>query len=109
MDMKIYAISYSYKDGFELLSDDVYCLYCNSESFIMKQGDVLSIKQLHRKMDFDHLSVDSFIFCYLDKKCHNKALKVFKKVMLQSIDSEIKDLINWKEKIKLQTLKIGEA
>ena len=107
--MKIYAISFSYKNGFELLSDEVYCLYYNSESFVMKQGDVLSIKQLHKKMDFDHLSVDSFMFCYLDKKSHNKALKVFKKVMLQAIDSEINDLINWKEKIKLQTLKIGEA
>lgn len=107
--MKIYAISFSYKDGFELLSDEVFRPNYSSESFIMKQGDVLSIKQLHRKMNFDYLSVDSFIFCYLDEKSHNKALKAFKKAMLQSIDSEINDLINWKEKIKLQTLKIGEA
>ena len=107
--MKIYAISFSHKDGFELLSDDIYQLYYNSKSFIMKQGDVLSTKQLHRKMDFDYLYVENFMFFYLDKKSHNKALKAFKKAILQSIDSEIKDLINWKEKIKLQTLKIGEA
>ena len=96
--MKIYGFCYDEKN-FVVYNVKVEKIMLNG-NFITQDGDVINFDRINLNRPFDHYTLDSEMFFFLDKKIANKVFSYFRKKVIQSIDDEIGFLIEQKNKIQ---------